>query len=189
MHSFITKELIAIPFKLARYGHQDYLTRGNESWTAQTRVYQTELACTTSEREETKLANEIIYKFSPDKCIYSMDPLPNPNVTQDMMYIELATNTSHDHNELAKRECKEWNLFLAIWAKSRNAYNRSDEFDLNTLYCKPSYHFQAYDVTLEGTNRSIVRAVPVGERTNFTQEDKIINIFKLERNCYRVANT
>jgi len=44
-HSFMTKELIAIPFKPASYGEgQDHLPRGSESWTAHTRVYQTELA-------------------------------------------------------------------------------------------------------------------------------------------------
>jgi len=106
-----------------------------------------------------------------------------------MMYIGLATNTSYDHNKLAKRVCKEPNLFLAIRAKSRNAYNRSDEFDLNTLYCKPSYHFQAHEVTLDGTNDSIVRAVPFGNGTNFTQEDKIMNIFKFERNVTLVATS
>ena len=186
-HSFITKEPIVIPFKPASYGYQDYLTRGNELLTAQTRVYQMEPACTPSVIEERKSRNGITSKFSPDKCIYSINPHSNPNATQDMMYIGLATNTSHDHNDLAKRECKEPNLFLAIWAKSRNAHNRSDEFDLNTLYCKPSYHFQDREITVEGTNGFTVRAVSVGERTNFTQEDKIIDIFKFKRNVGLVA--
>jgi len=50
VHSFITKELIAIPFEPASYREvQDRLIRGKETWTAKTRVYQTELSCTTSE--------------------------------------------------------------------------------------------------------------------------------------------
>ena len=183
VHSFMTKELIAIPFKPASYGQgRDYLIRGNESWTAQARVYQTELACTPCEIEEKKSLNGTKYTFSTEKCVYSIDPLPSPNATRNMMYNWLATNTSNDHSELAKRECNEPNLFLAIWAKSRNAHNRSDELDLNALYCKPSYHYQTYEITVNGADGSVLRAVPVGGRTNFTQEDKIIDIFEFESN-------
>jgi len=190
VHSFMTKRIIAIPFKPAYYGQgQDYLTRGNESWTAQTRVYQTELACTPCEIKEIKFPTGTTYTFSTDNCIYSMDSLPNPNATRNMMYIGLATNTGHDHYDLAKGECNEPNLFLAIWAKSRNAHNRSDELDLNALYCKPSYHYQTYEVTVDGTDGSILSSVPVGERMNFTQEDKIIDILEFESNVGLVARS
>ncbi|PUU73740.1 hypothetical protein B9Z19DRAFT_511586 [Tuber borchii] len=183
VHSFMTLGLIAVPFKPASYSQgQGYLKRGNESWTAQARVYQTELACTPCEIKEKKSPNGTEYKFSTDKCIYSVDPLPNPNATRNMMYFWLATDTDHDDYELAERECKEPNLFLAIWARSRDSHNRSDELDLNTLYCKPSYHYQTHEVTVDGTNGAILRAVPVGGRTNFTQEDKIIDIFEFEKN-------
>ena len=65
VHSFMTKELIAIPFKPASYGEdRDHLTRGNESWTTQTSVYQTELACTPS---EIKASEGTKYTFSTDK--------------------------------------------------------------------------------------------------------------------------
>jgi len=47
VHSFMTKALMATPFQPASPGEgQDHLTHGKESWTAQTRVYQMELACT-----------------------------------------------------------------------------------------------------------------------------------------------
>ena len=190
VHSFMTKGLIAIPFKPASYSQdKDYLIRGNESWTAQARVYQTELACTPCEIEETKSPNGTTYTFSTDKCVYPIDPLPNPNATRNMMYLGLAANTGYDQNELAKRDCKEPNLFLAIWAKSLNVHNRSDELDLNALYCKPSYHYQTHEVTADGTDGSILTAVPVGGRTNFTQEDKIIDIFKFEGNVGLVATS
>jgi len=180
VHSFMTKELIAIPFKPASYGQgQDYLTQGNESWTAQARVYQTELACTPCETKETKSPNGTTYTFSTDKCDYSMDPLANLNATRNMMYIWLATDAG----------CSEPNLFLAIWAKSRDAHNRSDELDLNTLFCKPSYHYQTHEVTVDGADGSILRAVPVGGRTNFSQEDKIIDISEFERNVGLVATS
>jgi len=57
---------------------------------------------------------------------------------------------------------KDPNLFLAIWAKSRNAYNKSDGLDLNALYCKPSYYYQIHEVTVSGGDGSILKADPVG---------------------------
>ena len=175
VHSFMTKELLAIPFKPASFGEgQDHLTRGNESWTAQTRVYQTELACTPP---EIKLSKGTNYTFSTDKCTHSVDPILKPNGTRNMWYIGFASKDG-----LIETECKDPNLFLAIWAKSRNAHNRSDELDLNALYCKPSYHYQTHEVTVEGADGSILKADPVGKRTNFTQEDKIVDILTFEEN-------
>ena len=180
LHSFMTKELIAIPFKPASYGEgRDHLTRGNESWTAQTGVYQTELTCTAS---EINASEGTAYTFSTDKCTYSIDPILNPNGTRNMWYIGFANNDGTANYYLRKTECKDPNLFLAIWAKSRNAHNRSDELDLNALYCKPSYHYQLYEVTVDGIGGSILKADPVGVRTNFTQEDKIIDIIMFEGN-------
>jgi len=88
---------------------------------------------------------------------------------------------------LRKAECKDPNLFLAIWAQSHNAHNRSDELDLNTLYCKQSYHYETDEVTVDGTDGSIMKADPVGERTNFTWEDKIINIVRVGGNVAAAA--
>jgi len=178
VHSFMTKGLLAIPFKPASYGEgRDYLTRGDESWTAQTRVYQTELACTPSEINAVQGTS---YTFSTDKYTYTIDPFPNPNGTRNMMYIG-STNIY-----LGKKDSHHPNIFLAIWAKSRN-HNTSDELGLNALYCKPSYHYQTHEVTVDGTDGTILKAGPVGERTNFTQEDKIINIFVFEENVGAAA--
>ena len=180
VHSFMTKELIAIPFKPASYGEgQDHLPRGKESWTAQTRVYQTELACTPAEIE----ASGTEYKFSADKCTYSIDPLRYPhgnplsrsNGTRNMVYIRFINPDFTRYTRKKKTLCKPPKL-LAIWAKSRKAHNKTDELDLNALYCKPSYHYQTHKVTVDGTDGSITKADPVGERTNLTQDDKIINI-------------
>ena len=173
VHSFMTKELIAMPFKPSSYEEgKDHLTRGNESWTAQTRVYQTELACTASEIKPQNGTAE--YMFSTDKCLYNIDPLPDANSTRNMIYIGSGNNFSTWY--LPKDKCSDPDLFLAIWAQSRNAHNRSDILDLNALYCKPSYHYQTYEVTVDGADGSISKADPVGERKEFTQEDKIIDI-------------
>ena len=174
VHSFMTKELIAIPFKPAGYGEdRDHLTRDNEFWTAQTRVYQTELACTPS---EIKASEGTRYTFSTDKCRYEIDPLSKPNRNRTMVYIWFPSfGVSFDLN-YEQIGCRGANLFLAIWAKSHNAHNRSDELDLNALYCKPSYYYQTHEVTVDGTNGSILKAEPVGKRRNFTREDKIIDI-------------
>ena len=183
VHPFMTRELIAIPFKPANYGEgQVHLSRGNESWTAQTRVYQTELACTPAEIE----ASEGQYKFSTEKCTYSNNPLP-ANKTRNMIYLGFANDDGIAQWFLKKSECKDPNLFLAIWAKSRNAQNESDEPDLNVIYCKPSYHYQTYEVTVDRTDDSIIKADPVGERTNFTQGDKIIDIITFEGNVGAAA--
>jgi len=184
VHSFMTRELIAIPFKPASYGEgQDHLKRGKESWTAQTRVYQTELACTPAEIEASSGTR---YKFSTEKCTYTMDPLKyspgNPysssSGTRNMIYIKFAA--------LSESMCKTSNLFLAIWA-SRNTHNQTDELDLNALYCEASYYYRTHKVTVDGTDGSIIEADPVGERTNFTQEDKIINIDIFEENVSAAA--
>ncbi|PUU73742.1 hypothetical protein B9Z19DRAFT_1134558 [Tuber borchii] len=101
-----------------------------------------------------------------------------------MVFIGFADyNGDSDHNlNNSKTECKGPNLFLATWAKSRNAYNKSDKLDLNALHCKPSYYYQTHEVTVDGTNGSILKADSIGERANFTQQDKIIDIITFERN-------
>ncbi|PUU76809.1 hypothetical protein B9Z19DRAFT_1129183 [Tuber borchii] len=184
VHPFLTKELIAIPFKPASYGKdREYLPQGNESWTALTRVYQTELSCTPA---EIKAVNETTYKFSTNRCTHVGAPLPDlhtPYHTQNMMYIGFGNYQSgRSFFFLNKEECRDPNLFLAIWAKSLDARNRSDLLDLNALYCKPSYHYQTHEVTVDGTSGSIMKAEPVGRRTNFTQEDKVIDIIRFEGN-------
>ena len=99
-----------------------------------------------------------------------------------MMYIGFANGDGLTYHHLTPEKCKDPNLFLAIWAKLRNAHNRSDELDLNALYCKPSYYYQTYGVMVDGADGSILKVGPVGERTNFTQGDKIIDIIKFEGN-------
>ena len=183
--SFMDVDLIAIPFKPASYGEgQDHLARGNESWTAKTRVYQTELTCIPS---EIKAVGRTTYMFSTDKCTYSIDPILNQNGTRNMMYIGFSNDNGDLRYHLTKTECKDPNLFLAVWAKSRNAYNRSDELDLNALYCKPSYYYQTHEVTVNGADGYIYKIDPIGERTNFTQEDKIIDIITFEGNVGAAA--
>ena len=178
VHSFMTKELIAIPFKPASPGEgHGHLTWGKESWTAQTRVYQTELACT---RPEIAASMGTKYKFSTDKCTYTVEPIMNPNSTRNMIYIGFTRAEDSPYGPLNRTECNDPNVFFAIWAKSRNAHNRSDELDLNALYCKPNYYYQTHEVTVDGSDGSILKASPVGERTNFTQQDKIINIQMFE---------
>ena len=178
VHSFMTKELIAIPFKPASYSEgQDYLTRGNESWTAQTRIYQTELECTPV---EIKVLRGTSYTFITDKFEYERDPLPNPGRTRTMMYLGFADSLLDDVYEGP-------NSFSAIWAKSRKSQNGSDELDLSALDCTTSYHYQTYEVTVDGRDGSILKAGPVGEPTNFTQEDKIINISVFEADLLSAA--
>jgi len=185
VHSFMTKELIAIPFKPASYG-EDHLKRGKESWTAQTRVFQTELTCTPAEIEAPEESSGT-YKFSTNKCTYPINPLYNPNGTRNMMYIGWANNDGITDYYLTTPECKDPNLFLAIWAKSRNAHNRSEELDLNALYCKASYHYQTHEVTVDGADGSTLETHPIGKRTNFTQEDKVIDILMFEGNVGAAA--
>ena len=63
--------------------------------------------------------------------------------------------------------CKESDFFR-IWAKSGNGHNRSDELDLNDIYWKPSYHYQTHEVTVDEMDDSILEALLLGERMNFT---------------------
>ena len=187
VHSFMTKELIAIPFKPASYGEsRDQLRRGNESWTAQTRVYQTELSCTASEIKAVKGTR---YQFSTDRCTHISDPFFfSFNRTRSMMYIGFGNSHGAGTNDFFdKEECKDPNLFLAIWAQSRNAQNKSDGLDLNAIYCKPSYHYQTHEVTVDATDGSILKTEPLGGRTNFSQKDEIIDILMFEGNVGQAA--
>ena len=183
-HPFMTKKLIAIPFKPASYGEGLDHSLRSQPWTAQTRVYQTELACAPAEIEASRGTEYKFstYKFSTDKCTYTTNPLYNPNGTRNMMYIGFAHGNGLTDDYLREEECKDPNLFLAIWAKSRSPHNRSDELDLNALYCKPSYYYQTHEVTVDGADGSILEADPLGKRTNFTQGDKIIDIILFEGN-------
>jgi len=183
VHSFMTKELIAMPFEPVSYGQgQDHLARGNESWTAQTRVYQTELACTPPEIKETNSPVGSSYIFSTDKCRYAFRVSDGYRI---MLYIGFTNTDSYLY--LGKKECKDPNLFLAIWVQPGNPNNKSDIHDLNALFCKPSYHYQTHEVTVDGHNGSILKTNPVGERTNFTQEDKIIDVVTFEGNVGAAA--
>ena len=192
-HSFMTKELIAIPFKPAIYSGGHDFTRGNESWTTQTRVYQTELSCTPSEIEA---VGGTIYNFSTERCTHVGNPLhPRNNSldfngTRNMMYIGFGnSHTIGSSHYFDKEKCKDPNLFLAIWAKLPNPNNKGDELDINALYCKPSYHYQTHEVTVDGTDGSILKAECVGGRTNFTQEDKIIDLATFEGNVGSAATS
>jgi len=127
----MTKEIITIPFKPVSYGEgPDNLTMGSESWTAQTIEYQTELACTPSEIEFIGGP----YRFTTNKCTYSINPLLHLNGTQNMMYIRFANGNAISNYHLDSALCNDWNLFLALWAKSRNTHNKSAGLDLNALY-------------------------------------------------------
>ena len=184
VHSFTTKELIAMPFKPAIYRGSHNFTRGNESWTAQTRVYQTELSCTPAEIKAVDGYAGFAYDFSTDRCIHGSYPLAGGyNKTRNMIY----TGFGNPGDYFDKEKCRDPNLFLAIWAKSPNPYNKSIELDLSALYCKPSYHYQTYEVTVDGTDGSIMKAEPVGGRTNFSQEEKIVDIITFERNLGAAA--
>ncbi|PUU81906.1 hypothetical protein B9Z19DRAFT_1190850 [Tuber borchii] len=187
VHSFMTKELIAIPFTPASNGEdRGHLKWGNESWTAQTRVYQTELSCTSS---EINAVDGTRYQFSTERCTYVGDFVHLfPDSTRIMVHIGFGYFGGSDLHFLDRKKCEDPNLFLAIWAKARNSHNTSDGFDINALYCKPSYHYQTHEVTVDGIDGSIRKAEPVGERTNFTQKEKIINIIMFESNLGQ-ANT
>ncbi|KAG0634517.1 hypothetical protein HOY80DRAFT_1140621 [Tuber brumale] len=189
VHSFMTKELIAIPFKPASYAEgQNNPTRGKEYWTARTRVYQTELACTPAEIKPSTDQNGTRFDFNTDKCTYTTTPPLSVNVgTRTIMYIGFSNRSRATHLSMSKTGCKDPNLFLAIWAKLGNASNSGDEPDINALYCKPSYYYQTYEVTVDGADGSVLEANPVGERTNFTQEDKIIDIMTFGGNVDSVA--
>jgi len=189
VHSFMTKELIAIPFKPASYGGgQDHLKGGNESWTVQTRVFKTELACAPAEIEYYK---KLEYKIMVDKCAYIINPLgggpttppSNSSRARNMIYLRSAHVATLTNSEtLRERVCEDQNSFLAIWANSRSTHYKADELDLYALYCKPSYYYQAHKVTAGGADGSIIEANPVGERTNLTQDDKIIDVRMFEGN-------
>ena len=187
VHSFMTKELIAILFKPASYGEgQDHLKGGNESWTAQTRVFQTELACAPVEME---YYEKLKYKITVDKCAYLVEPLgdsltippSNSSRARNMIYIR-SRHAVTLVGSPGERVCEDLYLFFAIWADSRSAHYKADELDLNALYCKPSYYYQAHKVTVGGADGSIIEANPVGERTNLTQDDKIIDLRMFEEN-------
>jgi len=192
VHPFMTKKLIAISFKPASYSQgQDGLIGGKESWTAKTRVYQTKLPCTPSEIKTVRIEYtssdgteytastgieytssngteytsyyKTEYTFSMDKCIHTPGDNFTFNVTWNIVYFGFANLDSKTRPpNLNQENCKDPNLFLTIWTKSRNPHE-SDEPDINTLFCKSSYQYQIHEVTVDRTDSSFLKADPVGE--------------------------
>ena len=175
----MTNEFIALPFKPAIYDGGHDFTRGNESWTTQTRVYQRELSCNPA---KIKAVDDYTFKFSTDRCTHVSYPFSGLNANRSQIMYH---GFGNDYNTsgylfLTEVECRDPNLFLAIWVKPRIPFNKSHEVDLNALCCKPSYYYQTHEVTVDGTDGSILKADPVGKRTNFTQQEKIIDIITFE---------
>ena len=87
-----------------------------------------------------------IYKFSPERCNQVGDPLVpplHPFLTSNQPWAMIYIGFGNSYNKgsfypLNKQQCKDPNLFLAIWAKSTNSHRPSYELDLNAPYCKPS---------------------------------------------------
>jgi len=134
------------------------------------------------------------YKFSTVTCTHvcdPRDPVMNLNRTQNMqnmMYIGYGnwcdTASSYFCND---RNCRDANVFLAIWVQATNTYNKSMEVNLKALYCKPSYHYKTQQVTIEDTADSILKAEPVGGQTTIAQKEKIIDIITVEENLEAAA--
>ena len=108
VHSFMTKELIAMSFKPAIYRGGHNFTRGNESWTAQTRVYQTELSCTPAEINAVEGSGSA-YKFSTDRGTHVSYPIVGCNMTRNMKFTLFSDPGDYFDNDT----CRKPNSFLA----------------------------------------------------------------------------
>ena len=177
---FTTRELVAMPFEPAGGYYPWRDARGNESWTAITRVYQTYIDCVPATIIEPGESNGTAYNFTTNGCHYSFDPLADPNATRNLMYI------GYGHSKVAKwylreSECTVKNIFLGVWAKSRLPSTRSTDIDVAGIFCRPRYSYADALITVDVTYMEITGLSVIGEPRPLTAKDEIIDIDLFEQ--------
>ena len=176
IEGFMTREFVAIPFKPAN-STEGEAGRGNESWSAVTRVYQTSIDCVPATIIEHSEGDRIAYNFTTDGCSHSLSPLDVKWEARNLIYI--------GHNSTApwglrKFGCTGKNIFLGVWAKSGLPSNRSTDIDVTGIFCRTRYSYADVDITVDATTLDITKSSFIREPKPLMGED-VIDIDMFER--------
>ena len=177
---FMTREFVVVPFKPVN-SRSGAINRGNESWTAVTRVYQTYIDCVPANITEPGGDDGGAYNFTTDGCSYSFNPLADQNATRNLMYIGYGNNNGTVPWYLRESECTVKNIFLGVWAKSRLPSTRSTDIDVAGIFCRTRYSYADVDITVDATTLDITGPSFIGEPKPLTAEDRILDIDMFEQ--------
>ena len=177
IEGFMTREFVAIPFKPVNSTNGE-TGRGNESWSAVTRVYQTSIDCVPATVTEHNEGDRIAYNFATDGCSHSLYPLPEGGAIRNLIYI--GHNSTAPWN-LREFGCTAKNIFLGVWTKPGLPSNRSTNIGVTGIFCRTRYSYADVDITVDATTLDITKSSFIGEPKPLTAEDEVIDIDMFER--------
>lgn len=176
---FTTKEYVATPFRPLVGGMPKGL---NETWTAITRTYTTDLDCTLG----TTAAPEQPFNVTNNAgCYVPISPIPPSNGTRNIQYLGFGNWGSQLDWYLPEESCKGGpHIFLAIWAKASQGRSEGTvlpaDTEITAVFCTPTYHYADSEVTVDAETFHIKSITHLGDPVPFTQEDGIIDISRFE---------
>lgn len=176
---FTTTEYAATPFRPLRSG----LGRGiNETWTAVTRTYKTDLDCTLGTSAATGQPFNITNNAG---CYVPINPIPPSNKTRNIQYLGFGNWDGLADWYLPTGTCKGGpHMFLAIWAETapgrREGSMLPADTDITAVFCTPNYHYSDEEITVDAKTLLVKSIERLGDPVSFTQDDGIIDINRFE---------
>lgn len=177
---FTTTEYAATPFRPLSGGPG----RGtNETWTAMTRTYKTDLDCTLG----TSAAPGEPFNITNNAgCYVPISPIPPSNKTRNIQYLGFGNWNGLAGWYLPEKSCKGGpNIFMAIWAETsqgrREGAMLPADTDITAVFCTPNYHYTDEEITVDAETLLIKSVTKLGDPVPFTQEDGIIDLNRFEK--------
>lgn len=176
---FTTAVYAATPFKPLVGG----MSKGiDETWTAVTRTYTTDLDCTLG----TSAAAEQPFNITNNAgCYIPINPIPPSNQTRNIQYLGFGNWGDLEDWHLPSASCNGGpHTFLAIWAETSQGRSEdsvlSADTDITAVFCTPTYHYADSEITVDAETLSIKSITHLGDPVSFSQEDGIIDIGRFE---------
>lgn len=176
---FTTTEYAATPFKPASGG----LDRGtNESWTAVTRTYATDIDCTLG----TSVSPTQPFNITNNAgCFIVVSPIPPFTGTRNIQYLGIGDWGGMAGWNLLSGTCDGGpHLFMGIWAEASEVWLSDSllppDTDISAVFCTPNYHYADSEITVDAETLLIKSIKYLGDPVPFTQDDGIIDIGRFE---------
>lgn len=176
---FTTKEYVATPFRPLADG----MSKGiNETWTAVTRTYTTDLDCTLG---TTAAPGQPFNVTNNAGCYVPISPIPPSNGTRNIQYLGFGNWGGQSDWYLPSGSCEGGqHMFLAIWAETSQGRSEGSvlpaDTDIMTVFCTPTYHYTDSEITVDAETFHIKSITHLGDPISFGQEDGIIDISRFE---------
>lgn len=181
LRPFTTQEYAAMPFRPLDTASEGLVGGGNETWTAVTRTYTTDLDCTLA----TKVSSDNPYNLTNNAgCSKNVTGLTIKDGAEmrALLYMGFGFYGYGGGNYVLNSGEPDWckggpHLFLAVW--QHLAAGATDP-DVTGVYCTPIYYYTDMKVTVDSNTLVVKDAVPVGDPVSFTEEDGLVNITRFE---------